>query len=512
MGFFCLAPVFWVIHRAGWLRTPLYGLLYGFLSYALLNFWLVKFHPLTILIVPPIYSIYFLFLFPLLKAADSLFPRYGFIVQTLIWVSYEFIKVQGFLAYSYGIVGYSQYLFLPLIKITELTGVWGVSFLAVFPSALLGNALKKSPSLFLPFVKKVMPSLIIYGALFGGVLIYGLIKVTDLKDSRLWKVALIQHNIDPWKGGFKAYKNSLDILTHLSSRAAAEHPEIIIWSETAFVPALYWHTRYRTDHEVYGLVKRLKDYLGRQEQPFVIGNDDGQLKRTASGQEVRVDYNATILFEGEEIIDTYRKLHLVPFTEHFPYRNILPGIYNWLRNADTHFWEKGTEYTVFEAGGVKFSTPICFEDTFGYLCRGFIKQGAEVLVNMTNDSWSNSVACAMQHMSMAVFRAVENRRSVVRATNGGITCVIDPNGRIIGRLEPFTEGYLISLVPVYTEKNTLYTSWGDWFALLLLLLSAVSIIVGLIFRLKTGLKKGLTRELESRRIKLARGRGNEVKR
>jgi len=153
----------------------------------------------------------------------------------------------------------------------------------------------------------------------------------------------------------------------------------------------------------------------------------------------------------------------VPFTESFPYRRWLPGVYQWLRNADTHFWEPGEEYTVFEAGGVRFSTPICFEDTFAELCRQFIRRGAQVLVNMTNASWSNSVACEMPHMSIALFRAVENRRTLVRATNGGITCVVDPNGRITAMLPPFQEACLVADAPVYEGPDTLYNRRGDWF-------------------------------------------------
>jgi len=192
-----------------------------------------------------------------------------------------------------------------------------------------------------------------------------------------------------------------------------------------------------------------------------------------------VDYNAAILFRDGKIVETYRKIHLVPFTEYFPYKQALPGIYRWLRYADTHFWEKGREYTVFESDGVKFSTPICFEDTFGYLCRNFIREGADVLVNMTNDSWSESVAAEMQHMSMGVLRAVENRRSVVRATNGGITAIIDPNGKILKTFAPFVEGYLAGVVPVYKARTTPYTRWGDWFGWLSLLFSLLGTGFGL---------------------------------
>jgi apolipoprotein N-acyltransferase len=118
------------------------------------------------------------------------------------------------------------------------------------------------------------------------------------------------------------------------------------------------------------------------------------------------------LYEGERLVDTYRKISLVPFTEHFPFESELPLLYQWLKAADTHFWEKGSEYTVFESKGVRFSTPICYEDTFGYISRNFVRAGADVIVNLTNDSWSNSVPAMLQHMAMAVFRAVENRRPV----------------------------------------------------------------------------------------------------
>jgi apolipoprotein N-acyltransferase len=134
-----------------------------------------------------------------------------------------------------------------------------------------------------------------------------------------------------------------------------------------------------------------------------------------------------------------------------------------MENGSNH-WGKGEEYTVFELDGVRFSTPICFEDTFEYISREFVRRGAEVIVNLTNDLWSKSVAASMQHMQMAVFRATENKRSLVRSTNGGMTTIIDPNGRITRMIDPFEEGYLIGDVPIYTEDDTLYTAWGDWLA------------------------------------------------
>jgi len=186
-----------------------------------------------------------------------------------------------------------------------------------------------------------------------------------------------------------------------------------------------------------------------------------------------------LLYENGKLRQTYRKTHLVPFTEHFPYKKLFPGFYQLLVDHNYHFWEKGTEYTVFETdNGVHFSTPICFEDVFGYLSRRFVRNGADVIVNLTNDSWSGSVAAQMQHMGMAVFRAVELRRSVIRSSNSGMTCTINPDGRLTGMLEPFAEDYYIGSVPIYAERNTLYYHWGDWFPLVMLSLGLVLLLVG----------------------------------
>jgi apolipoprotein N-acyltransferase len=186
-----------------------------------------------------------------------------------------------------------------------------------------------------------------------------------------------------------------------------------------------------------------------------------------------------MLFEGRNLVNYYRKLHLVPFTEHFPYEKQLPWLYRALKDADTHFWEKGDTATVFEAGGLRFSTPICFEDTFGDLSRDFVRGGAEIIVNLSNDAWSKSLPAQMQHLSMAVFRAVENSRSMVRSTASGQTCAIDPSGRVLAMAEPFTETQLTVEVPVSTGE-TLYTRWGDLWAKFFTAAAIIMLILGIV--------------------------------
>jgi apolipoprotein N-acyltransferase len=493
LAFISLIPVFVLVHRSSWAMIAPYGFLYGFVTYALFNFWLSTFHPLAILIVPTIYAVYFLMVFPLLKLADSLYPRYGYLVQVLVWLGYEYLRTKGFLGYPYGNIGYSQYLFIPFIQISALAGFWAVSALVVFPSAYIGNAIREKMSDLKGFFFGHRVEAGIYAAVIAAVLIYGFAVQKDYSDYRQWKVAMVQHNADTWEGGVRTFRRNLQTLKKLSEEALEHDPEIVIWSETAFVPGVDWHTKYRTDPERYALVEDFREFMSRQEVPFLTGNDDGQLANPslppvlADGSYNRVDYNAVLLYHENELKQTYRKTHLVPFTENFPYQDLFPRFYQLLVEHDYHFWEKGTEYTVFDAEGVKFSTPICFEDVFGYISRRFVREGAQVIVNMTNDSWSGSVAAQMQHMAMAVFRAVENRRSVIRGSNSGMTCTIDPDGRIIDMMEPFTRGYMISTVPIYTERTTPYTMWGNWFAVSALIAAAGLLLVGLgirVFRSK----------------------------
>jgi apolipoprotein N-acyltransferase len=149
------------------------------------------------------------------------------------------------------------------------------------------------------------------------------------------------------------------------------------------------------------------------------------------------------------------------------------------------------ESVVFSHGGVNFGTPICFEDTFGYIGRRFVNQGANALINLSNDAWSKSLACQYQHLSMAVFRTVENRIPAVRATASGQTAIIDPNGKVIAMAEPFTETYLVGKIPVLDRtKKTLYTRWGDYAGLVFVIFAGAVLIFGGFRRLMREGKNG----------------------
>lgn len=484
-----LIPVVLLVRRISWWASPLWGAAYGYITYALFNFWLATFNPVSFVLVPTIYAGWFFILFPILLLVDRSFSRYGWLAQWLVWAAFEGVRTKGFLGYSYGIIGYTQYGWRSLISIVDIFGVMGVSLLVAFPSFLIGGWLldvgflhPKSGFSPLQGWKKPSRRWVIPGTAFlVSILaanIYGLVSRVDYRESPIWRPALIQHNVNTWLTGIDAWRIALKALIEESQSALEKEPDAIVWSETSFVPSIEWHLKYRKDRMKVDLINKLRNFLDGQDIPILIGNNDGEL---IAGK--RLDYNAVLLFDGHEIIDRYRKIHLVPFSEHFPYAEIFPRLSDYIASQDTPLYGKGSEYKVFSLskwGGPRVSPFICFEDTFGYLARNFVREGAQIMVNTTNDSWSPEPACAIQHMTMAVFRAIENRRSVVRSSTAGITCVIDPNGKVTQILPPFTQGHLIGEVPVYDDRTTLYTRWGDWLEKVIFILTIPLLAAALI--------------------------------
>jgi len=493
LAWFAYIPILIVIRKNNLLSCAGCGAIYGLIAYSLFNYWLAKFHPLAGTIVYSIYLIYLAVVFVFLKLALVLFPKRSYLVQWVIWLAYEYLRTKGFLGYSYGITGYSQWSVIPLIQIASVTGVWGVSALVAFPSFWLAEAydnlkLADLKNSFASFFRKEKLSAVLWFAALASALVFGFTSIKDFSSYPGAPIALIQHNTDPWEASnapsawqtTQGYRKDLEKLTRLSDTALASSPKplLVVWSETAFIPRIYWHTTYRDDQNSWLIVKELLEYLSEKDVPFLIGNDDGRkdsAKNPNAGEKNRVDYNAALLFEKGINTAAYRKLHLVPFTEHFPYKKQFPFIYKWLEKADTHFWEKGDAETVFSVQGFTFSAPICFEDTFGYLSKNFVNRGADVLVNISNDAWSNSLPSQYQHLAMAVFRAAENHRPMVRAASSGQTCAIDPNGRVTAMAPPFAETALNVTVPL-VKKTTIYTLYGDYLAIFFVFLSAALLI------------------------------------
>ena len=498
-AYIAFVPVFILTRRLSWKSVWLYGMLYGIGCYVTFTSWLATFHPMGITVISCLY------VFPLLKAAWVLCGKRVWFAQWIVWCAYEYLKTKGFAGFNYGVTAYSHWRLTHLIQITNIVGVWGLSALIDFTSMWIADCIyplfdcgkkvcaEKSAAELHPVFGKVREkmrirriSACIWCAAFAFSLIYGIASVKDWSGHPSKKIILVQTDTDPWLGGTAAYRRDLTTLERLTDEALKAHPdaELVVWPETAFVPRIRWHYRYRTDRARFELVDELLHYIDSKNIPFVIGNDDTVRGYTRTGGLGEVSYNAVLFFEPKKNVippepHLYHKIHLVPFTEYFPFEKLFPTIYTLLLNGDTHMWTPGDEAVVFSAGDLRFGTPICFEDTFGYITRRFARHGAKLFVNMSNDAWAKSVACQYQHLSMSVFRAVETRLSMVRATASGQTAAISPHGNITAMLSPFVEGYICVDIPVFTEKsNTWYVMWGDVLGIIVTIAAVGLLIIG----------------------------------
>ena len=505
LAFFYLIPVFYVIWRSKWSTVWLYGAFYGFLFYLFYNYWLKTFHPLAILIAPILECVEYMLLFMCLKLSKTLVKRHYSLLATLFYSAYLYLTQQGFLAYPYGNIASALYGFTSLIQIVSVTGIWGLDLIVVLPQVIISECL---------FEKEWKTSrwdllislLILSSTWIGGVFVKK--KWENKESDRVMRIAAIQHSADTWKGGYSTYKENFENLKRLTMEAMEENPDMVVWSETAFVPSVAWHSAYPNNVATSRLCNDFVSFGSNLGVPLVTGNPEGVIKDKElspileSGDWNWKTYNTVILFSEGGIKGTYRKQHLVPFTEYFPYEKELPWLYNLLLANDYKWWEVGEDATIFEYDGVKFSTPICFEDTFGYLNAEFVSKGAEMLLNLSNDFWSMSVQAELQHYQLAVFRAVENRVPLLRSTNSGITCLVLPDGSTHGVLDTFTQAWGVYEVPIYKDKTlTFYTRHPDLFGKLYVVLSVSSVLVIVIYHIHQMIsEKRRKKEMEEERL------------
>ncbi|MCR5288502.1 MAG: apolipoprotein N-acyltransferase [Treponema sp.] len=492
VAWFAYIPLFILISRASIKPLCLYAFVYGFVGYALYVSWLVIFTPGGSIAIEGEYGLWLLITCVLIKLAYTFFPKMGWLVGALIFCGYEYLKTLGFAGFSYGVTAYTQWRNIHLIQIADLFGVWGLSFLIVFTSAWCAVTITDSIK-----QKKLVVnhkiSVCLWGVCLIVTLVYGFVSQKDYSSCEQVTVAAIQHNTDPWLGDIDVYTKDVDSLIALSQEALSAHPEVqlVVWPETAIVPSIVYHYTLRQDRKRVDLIKNFLSFVDDTEQTFVIGNDHAEV--SPSGE--RMDWNSVLVFEPKKNVippepKVYKKIHLVPFTETFPFADVFAELYNKL-SIEAHLWLHGDSVKVFTSAGLTFSTPICFEDTFGDGVRAMCNAGARAIVNLSNDAWSKSLSCQNQHLAMALFRCVENRVPAVRSTASGQTCIIDPNGTIISMIAPFTKAWLVGSIPVLTEDKapTLYQRIGDILGVFYVLLSCVLLSVGYIRKVYTNTSK-----------------------
>lgn len=467
LAWVCLVPLLVILQAAGRPRGVFYGTFTGVIMTMISSFWLGTFNLLTLQFVTVVTILEYLPFMALTLAAERWSRGAGFLVFPAAWTVFDWARSQGFLGYPWGVLGTSQYAVIPVIQIASVTGVWGVTFVVTLANSVFAWYISGR----LRGVRRGKIPAVVLAAVLVGVVGWGVLRLwmdASLRQQaageapRSVRVALVQQDADPRKDN---YSDVFDTLRRLTAAALPSKPDLVAWSETAFVPNIRrWSKEDPATNELAALVRDFLAYQKSLGTWLLTGNDDYEFAMRDGVQE-RLDYNGAVLFSPSgERVETYHKIHLVPFTEYFPFKKQLPWLYRFLLSFDAYLWEPGDRRVVFHHPLFSFSTPICFEDSFPNDVRLFVTAGAQVILNLSNDYWSQTDTEAMQHAANAVFRAVENRRPLARASASGLTCLVDTLGRITARGPFYEPTELVVDIPLPGPAMTPYTRWGDWFA------------------------------------------------
>ena len=410
------------------------------------------------------------------------------VAAPFLWISFEFIRSNlGFLAHPAALLGYSELSCLPLIQISAVTGVYGVSFLVILANAGItavvlllwqGAEGRSAGILAVPRNATVLVA-VLAGIVIISALVCGNMVLSKPISGKPIKVSIVQGNIEQDKKWDPAYAKFIMRTYVDQSRAAShDHPELIVWPEAATPDFVLKNMSLL--QQITSLAKETKCY-------YLIGSSEyGKFdKRSIKGR--RIGNTALFFSPNGKVLGQYVKIHLVPFGEYVP----LEGIVSWpdfiIPEGKKGFELGGKEFTLFDLHGTKFGTFICWENLFPYIVRGLVKKGAQFVVNMTNEAWFGKSSGAYRFLTATAFRAVENRVYVVRCANTGVSCFIDPYGRILDRVRDasgrdlFVRGTLTGdIVPM--NSRTIYTRYGDWFPWAGILSSVVLILVAFLWK------------------------------
>jgi len=477
LAYFCLVPILFVTSQKGFKSGFGAGYLFGWIHAVILLYWVGRgiqsyagsadlggnlFLEIFLNWIAPIGAPIAVGLIQAIFSA-FLFGIYGWLSQgkyrwlivfPFVWTSIEYIRTLSEFAFPWVELAYTQSKYVPMIQTASWWGDLGVGFILAIVNLLIFAALKNRAKL---------KSAIIYAGtaviLLIAMLAYGLTVKYEPSGQPI-KTALIQANIS-LKEKFSPGSLQLGLDRHIemSAQLRQDSVDLIIFAETVIREIFL---RGATRYDFSNLARQLNSNI-------LIGTFD----RVQKG-EISCPYNSAVQINRKGQPDfVHHKINLVPFSEKIPYNQYFPFI------NDFHFGQSdfcsGDSLVVFEADGNKYAVMICFEVGFSDLNRQAVRDGAQFMVTITNDTWWGRTAGPYQHAYMVPFRAVENRRWYARCANTGFSFFCDPTGRIedLGKL---FEQMTIKEVIYTSDQITFYTRYGMWLPKLVLLFTFLFVL------------------------------------
>ncbi|MCU0822264.1 MAG: apolipoprotein N-acyltransferase [Spirochaetes bacterium] len=409
-------------------------------------------------------------------------------IYPAVWILVDYIQSIGFLAFPWTYWGYSQFEFTSFIQMASYTGIMGITYFVVIINYALSdfiNAIVENDFNSLKVLKRrEFKTLIIIWVFLVSVVIYGkyIISNTELSGKSDLRPAIIQSCISPWENWSMNRFLYLRELEYYTNLALNENPDFIIWSESATLE----HISYNYEMgDMDDFEQKVVDFAGSTGKNLLTG-EIGVVDDESSGR--YYPQNNAVLIDGSgRVVKAYSKINLVPFGEWFPYEKWFPFVKEITVSMGGSSFVPGDAPATFEVNGRKFGTLICYEGIFYRLCRKYKMLGADFLVNITNDGWTDSYSGHIQHFSASVFRAIENGIWYLRAGNTGLTALIDPYGRVTKSIPILKKGFLVADVDFKLNHATFFSTRGDIFtyaAMMFIFIVSISVCVKILKKKK----------------------------
>ncbi len=482
-GWFFLVPLF-IFNRKRSIRDVFfYSFITGLAGHLLTYGWIGNFGAK----VPGGYLVILLFLIPSLTAFFVLkivfseilsrkFPGLDFLIYPSVWVIGDFIQATGFLAFPWTYIGYSQYPFTPFVQLASVTGILGINFIIImfnYSAAVQIDFFKNNGCKISGFFKGERGR--IFAAIIVSVLlitIAGFYRMSTFKDGsgKGMKFSVIQTCISPWDNWSVNRYSYLAELVRYTRNSLPTDPDFIIWSESATLETISFRAL-RGEDDLFD--RQLFDFIREIGKPLLTGEIGVTLKADGGRLRYYPQNNAVLIDRDGRVVRSYAKINLVPFGEWFPYEKWLTTIKKIAASMGGSDFVPGKSPELFDINGYHFGALICYEGIFFRLCREYKRMGADFLVNITNDGWTNTYNGHFQHFAASVFRSVENGLWVVRAGNDGVSAIIDPAGRVKSSMPILTKGSFSGSIDVTLNRKTVYEAAGD----IILYISSLFIIM-----------------------------------
>ena len=442
-------------------------------------------------------------------------PAFRILYFSVIYTLYEWVKSSGFLGYPWGTISSAMYKWHSFTQLAAITGTYGITFLTVMFDCIVVEALsamilsaKVYPEYKFSVYGPVINAAKTFGILFAITLFWGNCEYNMARTpDKILTTVMVQQNYDPWlvtsdsKTILKSEELSQKKINEL--KKLDKKPQLVVWSEGSLqrnLPNAYDIYEWEPDE------RPLIDFIRQNQVPLLTGGIYRKTKHietkvkdkdgveTVEKKAFHNYYNIAAMFDKDGAFrGYYGKLHLVPFAESIPGINnpVIAKIFSKVVGISAG-WTQGEQLTYFEIPCsyydketnprvkyinisipddiaqdyeqplVRICTPICFDDAFTDVIRPLFLNGAEVFVNLTDDSWSLKKSSEYQHFCIASYRAIEYRTTLVRSTNAGYSVVVNPAGKIIADQPLFEDSSIAVDVPIYKRVLTPYARFGNW--------------------------------------------------